>query len=948
MRKSLLFSAVALVASAFCANAQTNMALVKTHAAYPTTNNVATDTRFVVPIEAIGQSLPVNEESAYSVGFWVNRTAISAAADAYEAETVIASLSTEVHENFNGAWVLTADDEGALSLHGCWGANSSGVSGATTGTLPLNEWHYIMITHDNKALKFCVYMDDQKIFEKNMTGSINYTAGDEDYDGVTENAVFTFGGFAFNGAIDDVAVYSRALDEDEALVAYFAPHKLTPEINALYKFDDVTDFTINSVNDGADYKARWEVYSGGKPQLDQSGDNKGGLSGEVVGNSVVVRTVDGVNYYWGVENKEVADTDYVAGREIAEIPTLTVTFPELSFENAEVVFKDKDGNVLSAGDEITYELGDKFYVEAKGINDYAVTDMSRLGRTLNPSDYFYPVYDIRDWREIALNLYKEFVAMTLVNEMGLDVEVVYADGGAVDLEKVEFGKEVVVKVSNTTEASLDRVMLGETELVYSATAGGYVFTRPDVNFTVTVEGHQNQAYTLLVARTEGGTVVVTDQDGNEVASGSEVFEGTTLTITATAEEGYTTDITYNYQTAVSSGYSTEVHGDVVFSVVFVDGSKVVAPVEPVDGYCTLSGNASASQGSAHIITGLTVSDGENSAEVAGMTGTSVTTKHPLYKDATATKFTTKPGKTISITSASRGASSSANLTWMCQYVYVDFDANGVFDVDQTVTNVNGDLVSHTGYNLTKHASKSDTADPLTTSDGTTITEAMWNNISLVTIPSFTLPADMKPGEYRIRYKMDWNSTDPCGRNDNRLVGNQATNNDISTTGGYILDFTLVVEGDAVVEEDNRGGDTPVYQLTLSQTGNGHVEAWSGENGTGIQYADGEGLYEDAPIYFVFVADEGESVESAIVVNNGAEEAGDTAGNFTEHIVKGDVEGSGVFTIVTTAIEGIDADDANAPVEYFNLEGVRVKADSLTTGFYVRRQGKKVEKVFVKK
>lgn len=49
---------------------------------------------------------------------------------------------------------------------------------------------------------------------------------------------------------------------------------------------------------------------------------------------------------------------------------------------------------------------------------------------------------------------------------------------------------------------------------------------------------------------------------------------------------------------------------------------------------------------------------------------------------------------------------------------------------------------------------------------------------------------------------------------------------------------------------------------------------------------------------------------------------------------------------STGIAGIEADE-NAPVEYFNLNGVQVKADNMTPGVYVRRQGKNVTKVMVK-
>ncbi len=48
------------------------------------------------------------------------------------------------------------------------------------------------------------------------------------------------------------------------------------------------------------------------------------------------------------------------------------------------------------------------------------------------------------------------------------------------------------------------------------------------------------------------------------------------------------------------------------------------------------------------------------------------------------------------------------------------------------------------------------------------------------------------------------------------------------------------------------------------------------------------------------------------------------------------------------VEDIIADeDVNAPVEYFNLNGVAVSADNLTPGVYVTRQGSKASKVIVK-
>lgn len=61
-----------------------------------------------------------------------------------------------------------------------------------------------------------------------------------------------------------------------------------------------------------------------------------------------------------------------------------------------------------------------------------------------------------------------------------------------------------------------------------------------------------------------------------------------------------------------------------------------------------------------------------------------------------------------------------------------------------------------------------------------------------------------------------------------------------------------------------------------------------------------------------------------------------------------VQGIKAFTYTDTnngaAVEGVEVDE-NAPVEYYNLQGVKVNGD--IPGLYIRRQGGKAEKVIVK-
>lgn len=52
---------------------------------------------------------------------------------------------------------------------------------------------------------------------------------------------------------------------------------------------------------------------------------------------------------------------------------------------------------------------------------------------------------------------------------------------------------------------------------------------------------------------------------------------------------------------------------------------------------------------------------------------------------------------------------------------------------------------------------------------------------------------------------------------------------------------------------------------------------------------------------------------------------------------------------SSAVEDLydEAVDAEAPVLYYNLQGIQVAADNLTPGVYVRVQGKKATKVVIK-
>lgn len=144
------------------------------------------------------------------------------------------------------------------------------------------------------------------------------------------------------------------------------------------------------------------------------------------------------------------------------------------------------------------------------------------------------------------------------------------------------------------------------------------------------------------------------------------------------------------------------------------------------------------------------------------------TTQKLYTEVFSEGFCVKPGESVTPTV------NYTPGTWMHSYVYLDKGNDGRFDVeivdDGTLPEAS-DLVSYSYY------------------EGKNSLGASANAGSAVQPPSFTIPADMKPGFYRLRYKVDWNSTD--------AGGNDTPGNLIAANGGVIVDTRLNVHNDMV-------------------------------------------------------------------------------------------------------------------------------------------------------
>ena len=171
---------------------------------------------------------------------------------------------------------------------------------------------------------------------------------------------------------------------------------------------------------------------------------------------------------------------------------------------------------------------------------------------------------------------------------------------------------------------------------------------------------------------------------------------------------------------------------------------------------------------------------------------SVKTSKAAYEDHTADEpFTVEAGSELT-------ASFDYTGEWMHSFVYIDFDNDGDFSYkegqwDQTGT----DLVAFSFYSLDSNP-KNDASGYNSVGD-----ELTGDARNTYAAPSFKAPA--KAGEYRIRFKFDWNCILPGG------------SSSILSDGGGIWDATLkvvepVVDGISTINAETANGEAQFFTI----------------------------------------------------------------------------------------------------------------------------------------
>ena len=171
---------------------------------------------------------------------------------------------------------------------------------------------------------------------------------------------------------------------------------------------------------------------------------------------------------------------------------------------------------------------------------------------------------------------------------------------------------------------------------------------------------------------------------------------------------------------------------------------------------------------------------------------SVKTSKAAYEDHTADEpFTVEAGSELT-------ASFDYTGEWMHSFVYIDFDNDGDFSYTEGQWNQTGtDLVAYSFYSLDSNP-KNDTSGYNSVGD-----ELTGDARNTYVAPSFKAPA--KAGEYRIRFKFDWNCILPGG------------SSSILSDGGGVWDATLkvvepVVDGISTINAEVANGEAQLFTV----------------------------------------------------------------------------------------------------------------------------------------
>lgn len=323
---------------------------------------------------------------------------------------------------------------------------------------------------------------------------------------------------------------------------------------------------------------------------------------------------------------------------------------------------------------------------------------------------------------------------------------------------------------------------------------------------------------------------------------------------------------------------------------------------PVSGRAVSGGKTNRTD---RYLSNVVLTDGVSSVTIAGG-GTS--SGRNVVVDRTSTIFVTEPGKTVTVNGTGLGF-------WVNTFLYVDFGLDGFTIEDLVFGNYQAGVSNKPTVEFT-----------------------------------FTIPEGTPSGYYRARYFNDWNNTDPC------YYGNAGDDN-----GELAMDFWIKVVNYGNVTFDVSGdGTIEGWSHLDSETGRPSANAVAVDHGASITTGTG------SKVGFIFIPD-ADRMLTAVIISNGTDEtftlqdhsdhfiaiesvgAGDAYANAKSFLlspVSGNVNVAATFDEDSGSIESIFGDEADGPIEYYNIQGMRIDAANLVPGVYIVRRGNKTAKIYI--
>ncbi len=576
-----------------------------------------------------------------------------------------------------------------------------------------------------------------------------------------------------------------------------------------------------------------------------------------------------------------------------------------------------DGDVLIEG---------LFVEEGKGLQTRTVTYNIKLdGRTVATKEY--NVMAGSAYPEVSLDCEasSDYYSLSAVPEGSVPNEDVSAD--IILTQNLPFETSSVIDESTvwytlTITANKNKIVHDPSLSYIDLSAGGsgenaqWAFIGDVINGFKIVNRGAGEGYVL-----SSTTSITSSNDGNvypimtaePVTEPGNTYWIPTKSTNISGENGF-----YLHQLGHLSNRINNRDSRLAYWVLGADaGSTVIATIVdesfPDIDYCTPSpvSGRSVSGGitrrTDRYLTNISLTDGTNSLTI---TGAGSTSGRNVVVDRTSSIFNTEPGKTVTMTTTGAG-------DWVNTFLYVDFDLNGFSSADKLVDNYEAGVCNSP------------------------------NNATF----TFSIPEGTPSGYYRARFIHDWENTDPC------YYGQSGSDN-----GETALDFWIKV--------------TAYGNVTITTQGDGTVEGWTKlDKTTGRPAADAAEVVDGSTVAtgaktsvaFIFVP-QTDRVLTAVVIENGTDElfsmddnperfvslevpdasdAYDNATSFVLSPVSGDVTVTATFSDDTQGITDIFGDENDGPLEFYNLQGVKIAAENIVPGIYVVRRGEKTAKVYIR-